>query len=89
MQTIAITLLVSSTLLTFVIVYWYFTSQTRRAEGFQDSVEPPTQADLGKILSTIRRLGSSLMDMNVWKERIAFSQMTPTELARAHLNGGG
>ena len=86
MLAVAMMLLVLSTLLTIGIVYWYFTSRTNRNEGFQDGGEQPEQANIAQILATIRRLSGSLMNMGLWTERMAFSKMTPTELARMHLN---
>jgi len=86
MLALAMTGLVVSTLLTIGIVYWYFTSRTVRKEGFQDGGDKPEQANIAKILATIKRLGGSLMNVSTWTERMALSQMTPTELARKHLN---
>jgi flagellar basal body-associated protein FliL len=86
MLAVAMILLVLSTLLTIGIVYWYFTSRTTRKEGFLDSSEQPEQANIAQILGTIRRLSGNLMNMGLWTERMAFTKMTPTDLARMHLN---
>ena len=88
MLTIAMILLVLSTLLTIGLVYWYFTSQMKRSEGFQDGGKMPLveQANLLQILGTIKRLGGQLMNVSMWTERMALAKMSPTELARKHLN---
>jgi len=60
----------------------------KRSEGFQDGGAAPRidQANLLQIMGTIKRLGGQLMDVGMWTERMAFAKMSPTELARKHLN---
>jgi len=50
------------------------------AEGFENEENP-----LITVMGTIRRMSTKLMDMNMWKERIIMSNMTPVELARYHI----
>jgi hypothetical protein len=86
MKGIAILLFGLSTLLTIVLALWFFRTQMKRHEGFQDGgTQPPPQANISQIMATIRRLASSLSNLGTWKERIALAKMTPVELARMHL----
>jgi hypothetical protein len=52
----------------------------RRTEGFENEENP-----LVAVMGTIRRMSTRLMDINMWKERIVMSNMTPVELARYHI----
>ena len=85
MKGIAILLFGLSTLLTIVLALWFFRTQMKRHEGFQDGGTQPPQANISQIMATIRRLASSLSNLGTWKERIALAKMTPVELARMHL----
>ena len=69
-----------TTIMTLFGVYWYV--QTNKKEGFENVEENP----LVTVMGTIRRLSTTLMDVNLWKERITMSSMSPVDLARFHLN---
>jgi hypothetical protein len=69
---------------------------TGQKEGFattgkgEDVENPltPQQFSYGlltSVMKPIRRLSSQLMDVGIWKERFEMAKMTPTELARRHL----
>jgi hypothetical protein len=49
-------------------------------EGFNNE-----SSSLESIMALIRRTSSRLLDLNMWKERIIMSSMSPVELARYHL----
>jgi len=52
----------------------------RKTEGFENEGNP-----LITVMGTIRRMSTKLMDIDMWKERIVMSNMTPVELARYHI----
>ncbi len=57
-------------------------------EGFQDAKMSPQVATyelLTSVMGPIRRLSSIITNPSNWKERIAMASMSPTELARMHL----
>lgn len=57
-------------------------------EGFQDAKLSPQVATyelLTSVMGPIRRLSSIITNPSNWTERIAMARMTPTELARMHL----
>jgi hypothetical protein len=64
---------------TIALAIWWV-RQTRK-EGFENVEENP----LVTVMGTIRRMSTKLMDINMWKERIVMSNMTPVELARYHI----
>ena len=66
-----------------IVAAIYYVFYMRANEGFEnaDDTNPIT-----KVMEVIRRLSTTLMDTNMWKERILMSNMTPVELARHHLN---
>ena len=57
---------------------WYL---YRSTEGFENEEGNP----LITVMGTIRRMSTRLMDIDMWKERIVMSNMTPVELARYHI----
>lgn len=65
-------------------------SQRHDAEAERDPSATPEIAAytlLTTVMKPIRRLGGTLTDMTLWKDRIAMSRMSPVELARKQLQG--
>ena len=65
-------------------------SQRHDAEAERDPSATPEIAAytlLTTVMKPIRRLGGTLTDMSLWKDRIAMSRMSPVELARKQLQG--
>ena len=62
--------------------------QRKQHEGFQDATLSPQVATyqlLTSVMGPIRRLSSIVTNPANWTERIAMARMSPTELARMHL----
>lgn len=60
----------------------------KQQEGFQDTKLSPQVATyelLTSVMGPIRRLSSIITNPSNWSERIAMARMSPTELARMHL----
>ncbi len=65
-------------------------SQRHDAKAERDPSATPEIAAytlLTTVMKPIRRLGGTLTDLSLWKDRIAMSRMTPVELARKQLQG--
>lgn len=79
--------------LLFCIVAFLVFRRMKTKEGFESAKEEPLPRSgaamephpLVGVMGTIRRLSTKLMDISMWKERIAMSNMSPVELARLHL----
>lgn len=80
------------------VVFYLFSmllKYTGEKEGFSASpnidVENPLTPQqfsyglLTSVMKPIRRLSAQLTDLGMWKERFEMARMTPTELARRHL----
>ena len=70
-----------TTILTIVLIVLFFRRQKLK-EGFEDGKEINP---LDGIMTLIRRTSGRLMDIEMWKERIFMSKMSPMDLARHHL----
>jgi hypothetical protein len=60
----------------------------KQHEGFQDAKISPQVATyelLTSVMGPIRRLSSIITNPSNWKDRINMARMSPTELARMHL----
>lgn len=83
--------LLLTTIITFVILARYISKA--KVEGFEDDKDnkdnkKDEKADvnpLTSVMALIRRSGARLMDIDMWKERILMSSMSPVELARHYL----
>jgi hypothetical protein len=67
-----------TTLLTFVGIVHF----ANKKEGFENVDD---KSPLVTVMGTIRRMSTTLMDINMWKERITMANMTPIELARYYI----
>lgn len=76
--TIFLILAFLTTLLTFAGIV-HFTS---KKEGFENEDE---KSPLITVMGTIRRMSTTLMDINMWKERITMANMKPIDLARYYI----
>lgn len=70
-------------LLVTVIIFTIFTVH-RKIEGFDGEENTPSNP-LDSVMKLIRRSSSRLLDIDMWKERILMSSMSPMDLARYHL----
>jgi hypothetical protein len=78
--------LLLTTIITFVILARYISKA--KVEGFEDDNSKDGKTDvnpLTSVMALIRRSGARLMDIDMWKERILMSSMSPVELARHYL----
>jgi hypothetical protein len=81
--------LLLTTIITFVILARYISKA--KVEGFEDDTSETKGNDktdvnpLTSVMALIRRSGARLMDIDMWKERILMSSMSPIELARHYL----
>ena len=86
--------LLLTTIITFVILARYIAKA--KVEGFEDDKgnkgnkgnnenEKTEVNPLTSVMALIRRSGARLMDIDMWKERILMSSMSPVELARHYL----
>ena len=81
--------LLLTTIITFVILARYISKA--KVEGFEDDNsetkgnEKTDVNPLTSVMALIRRSGARLMDIDMWKERILMSSMSPIELARHYL----
>jgi hypothetical protein len=72
-----------------ILLYIIYSSKPK--EGFEDSGQKSANGDvlsyqlLTSVMGPIRRLSSIILNPTNWKERISMASMTPTELARMHL----
>jgi len=71
-----------TTIISFVILARYL-SKKKSLEGFEDTDKEKNP--LSSVMALIRRSGARLMDIDMWKERILMSSMSPVELARHYL----
>lgn len=79
MRDYLIAIIIITAIITLLGGLWYL--KMNRNEGFENENENP----LGSIMSLIRRTSTRLLDIDMWKERILLSKMSPTELARYYM----
>lgn len=82
MKTVILTIFILG-LATYLFVR-YMPCGCAAAEGFQANQEKPNP--LIKLVKKLGTMSKYLSNPNMWKERIEMFSMTPTELARRHLN---
>jgi hypothetical protein len=92
----AVAFLFISTILTSMLVAYYFRHGTCRREGFVDSAGAEKRARIKQasasannilidVIQKAKRVSTYVTNPLAWKERLTLATMTPIELARKHL----
>lgn len=60
----------------------------QRLEGFRNTdtlVESPKENPIISLVGKLKRMSAQLLDVNMWKERIEMTSMSPADLARRYI----
>lgn len=85
MKFFLISVLVLSTILTIILVIGALRGGkcSAHTEGFKDA--PSITNPLLSVISKLRKMGTKLLDKELWSDRIAMSSMNPGQLARRYI----